>query len=307
MRIIIQISIIFIAISFLYSCSYSSSNNEQQYNPSTLKELHNGFFDEEIIPEINQTKNKEITIISTGHLYPLLHYPLAYNAMIDSIINQNPDYVFLLGDLVRDNTDAEWDSVLTMFDKTNTKLYFAPGNHDLNYHYERWEGSREHQFEAEMNYVNEIGYRYKLMKDNFANYVFINPNDSIDRVLSYLDKIKPELDTSKLMILLSSQSLWHNKHQIPGDNHTWMAKAFTRDEILPNVEYFDYLIHGDWGGKFYYGFWPKSKGRFKVLAVGNRVPGDSLYIAKLVISEEGIDGSSISIVVPEESTWFGKK
>jgi len=227
--------------------------------------------------------------------------------MIDSIISQNPDYVFLLGDLVRDNEDVEWDSVLMRFDKTNAKVYYAPGNHDLNYHYERWDGSREHQFEAEMKYIEKVGYRYKIMQDNFANYVFINPNDSINRVLSYLDIIKPELDTTKTLILLSSQSLWHNKHQMPGDNHTWMAKAFTRDEILPNVEYFDYLIHGDWGGKFYKGFWPKNEGRFKVLAVGNRVPGDSLYIAKLVISKESIDGSSIRITVPEESTWFKKK
>ena len=307
MRIITQIFIIFIAISLLYSCSNPSSNNEQGYNPTTLKELHDGFFDEEITPEINQTNDKEITIITTGHLYPLLNHPLAYNAMIDSIISQNPDYIFLLGDLVRDNADAEWDSVLMRFDSINTKVYFAPGNHDLNYHYERWEGSRENQFEAEMKYLEEVGYRYKLMKDNFANYVFINPNDSINRVLSYLDIIKPELDTTKTLILLSSQSLWHNKHQMPGDNHTWMAKAFTRDEILPNVEYFDYLIHGDWGGKFYEGFWPKSEGRFKVLAVGNRVPGDSLYIAKLVISEESVDGSSIRITVPEESTWFRGK
>ena len=304
MRVILKIFLIFIFISIFISCSDNSSKKDLRYNPTTLKELHNGFFDEEIVAEIAKSNNSEITIITTGHLYPLLNYPLAYNAVVDSIINQNPDYVFLLGDLVRDNTDVEWDSVLTRFDKVGCKVYFAPGNHDLNYHYERWEGSREHQYTAEMKYIEKVGYRYKLLKDSVANYVFINPNDSIDRVLSYLEIIKPEIDTSKLMILLSSQSLWHNKHQIKGDNHTWMAKAFTRDDILPNVEYFDYLIHGDWGGKFYEGNWPKSKGRFTVFAVGNRVPGDSLYIAKLVVTGNGIKGSSIRVLIPEESDWF---
>ena len=287
-----------------YSCSETSSEKKTPYNPTTLKELHHGFFDEEIIPEINHTDNDEITIITTGHLYPLLNHPIAYNTMIDSIINQNPDYIFLLGDLVRDNTDKEWDSVLVRFSKTGSKLYFAPGNHDLNYHYERWEGSREHQFEAEMTYVNKVGYRYKLLQDNFANYVFINPNDSIERVLSYLEIIKPELDTSKLMILLSSQSLWHNKHQKKEDNRTWVNKAFTREEILPEVEYFDYLIHGDWGGKFYQGYWKKGNGRFKVIGVGNRVPGDSLFITKLTISKNSIVASPIKIDLPEESSWF---
>ncbi len=305
MRTLKLLSILLLA-AILYSCSEITSHKNKPYNPTTLNELHAGFFDEEIIPEINHTNNNEITIITTGHLYPLLNHTIAYNTMIDSIISQNPDYIFLLGDLVRDNTEKEWDSVLTKFNSTGSKLYFAPGNHDLNYHYERWEGSREHQFEAEMNYINEIGYRYKVLQDNFANYVFINPNDSLDRVLSYLEIIKPKLDTSKLMILLSSPSLWHNKHQIPGDNHTWVNKAFTREEILPEVEYFDYLIHGDWGGKFYQGFWKRSKGRFKVFGVGNRVPGDSLFITKLTISKNSIIASPIKIDLPKESTWFNK-
>jgi len=301
------LSIIFSITIVINSCSEFSAKKKAPYIPTTLKELHAGYYDEEITPEINKTNNKEITIITTGHLYPLLYHPLAYNAMIDSIISIKPDYIFLLGDLVRDNVDKEWDSVLTRFEKTGSKVYFAPGNHDLNYHYERWVGSREHQFEAEMKYIEKVGYRYKIMQDNFANYVFINPNDSIDRVLEYLDIIKPELDTTKLMILLSSQSLWHNKHQLADNNKTWVNKAFKREEILPNVEYFDYLIHGDWGGKFYQGSWPKSEGRFNVLGVGNRKPADSLFVVKLVISENELRGSSIAIDIPEESTWFGNK
>lgn len=303
-----KLKLISIAISivFLYSCSNTKKSETKPYNPTNLGELHSGFFNAEIIPDISLTNKKQITIVTTGHLYPLLNHPLAYNAMIDSIINQKPDYVFLLGDLVRDNSDKEWDSVFSKFNKIDTKLYFAPGNHDLNYHWERWEGSREHQFEAEMNYVNEVGYRYKVLQDNFANYVFINPNDSIDRVLSYIDIIKPKLDTSKLMLLISSQSLWHNKNQIAGNNKTWVSKAFPRDEILPEVEDFEYLIHGDWGGKFYQGFYKKSNGRFKVLGVGNRKPNDSLFITRIVISKGKLTASPISINIPEESTWFEK-
>ncbi|HJN05079.1 MAG TPA: metallophosphoesterase [Bacteroidales bacterium] len=298
---------IFSITVFLYSCSEYSKKEKVVYNPSTLKELHDGFFDAEITPEIIETNNSEITIIVTGHIYPLLNYPHIYNTLIDSIMSQNPDYIFLLGDLVRDNVDKEWDSIFMRFNKIDSKLFFAPGNHDLNYHYERWEGSREHQFEAEMNYVNEIGYRYKLLKDNFANYVFINPNDSLDRVLTYLDIIKPELDTSKLLILLSGQSLWHNKHQKKDDNRTWVSKAFTRDEILPEVEYFDYLIHGDWGGSFYQGFWKKSTGRFNVIGTGNRKPGDSLFVTKMIISENGIKAGPVKIEIPPESKWFRNK
>lgn len=303
----LHISLIILAMATLSSCSFGTDAGNKAYNPTSLKELHEGFYDAEITPDIKNEDKDSIVIVATGHLYPLLHHPLAYNAMIDSVISQKPDYIFLLGDLVKDNIDSEWDTVLTRFTKLGASLYYAPGNHDLNYHYERWEGIRENQFKAEMKYIDKIGYRYKLLKDKFANYVFLNPNDSLDRFLSYVDIIDPLRDTSKMSIILSSQSLWHNKHQDLADNHTWMNKAFTREEVLPNLEEYDYLVHGDWGGKLYNGFWPKSEGRFKVIAVGNRVPGDSLYIARLVITDHNIDTKSIRINPPEESTWFGKK
>ena len=306
MRVIRALTMFVIISTLIYSCSIFSEK-KAPYNPTTLKELHNGFFDEELTPEILKSDKKEITIIATGHLYPLLNYPKVYNTFIDTIINQKPDYIFLLGDLIRDNTNQEWDSVLTRFNKVGCKLFFAPGNHDLNYHYERWEGSREHEFEAEMKYIDHVGYRYKLLQDNFANYVFINPNDSIDRVLSYLDIMKSQLDTTKMLILLTSQSLWHNLNQIPGDNHSWVNKAFTSDEILPKIEYFDYLIHGDWGGHFYLGTWPKSKGKFNVMSVGNRKQNDSLFVTKIVISNKHLVAEPIKVVLPKDSPWFDSK
>ena len=306
MRVMQALTMVVIISTFICSCSISSEK-KAPYNPTTLKELHNGFFDEELTPEILKSDKKEITIIATGHLYPLLNYPKVYNAFIDTIINQKPDYIFLLGDLVRDNTIQEWDSVLTRFNKAGCKLYFAPGNHDLNYHYERWEGSREHEFEAEMKYIDHVGYRYKLLQDNFANYVFINPNDSIDRVLSYLDIMKSKLDTTKMLILLTSPSLWHNSNQIPGDNHSWVNKAFTRDEILPKIEYFDYMIHGDWSGHFYLGTWPKSEGNFNVMSVGNRKQNDSLFVTKIVMSDKHLVAKPINVVIPKDSPWFNGK
>ncbi len=299
---------IFVTLVILSSCSQNAID-KKEYNPTTLKELHNGFYDRELTPDINNIQKDSVVIVSTGHLYPLLPYPHAYNALVDSILNQDPDYIFLLGDLVKDNTESEWDSVLNRFSNAGAKIYYAPGNHDVNYHYERWVGSRENQFEAEMRYINRIGYRYKLMKDEFANYMFLNPNDSLDRFLNYIDLMKPHWDENKLLLFFASQSMWHNKHQILEDNHTWMNKAFTRDEVLPHLEDFDYLIHGDWGGKLYVGFWekPVSGDRFKLIAVGNRIPGDSLYVARLVIKDDNIDATSIRVIPPENSNWHSKK
>lgn len=302
-----RLTILIIATVFLFTSCDNTNNNQKEYNPQNLEELHSGFYPLETISEINDHNKDSIVIVATGHLYPVINYPLAYKALVDSVMAQNPDYLFLLGDLVKDNTDEEWDTVLSRFARTGATTFFAPGNHDLNYHYERWNGKRDNQFEAEMRYIDRVGYRYKLLKDKFANYVFTNPNDSLDRFLEYLDIVRPQFDTAKLTIFLASQSMWHNKHQLADDNHTWMNKAFTRDDILPEIEDFDYLIHGDWGGKLYEGFWPKSDGRFKVIAVGNRIPGDSLFVARLVISDEEIRANSIRVHPPKESDWYEKK
>lgn len=297
-------------VLIIASCSDTTTIDENHYNPTTLKELHDGYYNEELTPDIRTVDKDSVVIVTTGHLYPVLDYPHAYKAMVDSVLNQKADYIFLLGDLVKDNTDAEWDTVLSRFSRAKAEIYYAPGNHDVNYHYERWVGSRENQFEAEMRYIDKIGYRYKLLKDEFANYMFLNPNDSLDRFLKYINLMKPSLDDNKLTLFFASQSMWHNKHQILEDNHTWMNKAFTREEVLPHLEDFNYLIHGDWGGKLFEGEWPKpvSGDKYKVIAVGNRIPGDSLFIARFVIKDNNIKASSIRIIPPEESTWHdGKK
>ena len=290
-------------VTLILSCN---NNRQNQYvaNPTTLEELFRGFNDTELSPEINQLNKEPIVVVATGHLYPLLKYPQAYNSLLEKIKKQNPDYFFELGDIVRDNTDEEWDSIFYRLNQIDTKIYYAPGNHDLNYHYERYVGKRDNQVEAEMRYLNQVGYRYKLVKDELANYVFINANDSVDRILSFIEQIATELDTNKMQILLSSQSLWVNKQQDPDNPKTWVNRPFNKNELLPYIENFDVLIHGDWGGKFYRGKWKKSNGTFDLMAVGNRKVGDSLFITRLEIFSDTIKAWPIKVHIPETSSWF---
>jgi predicted phosphodiesterase len=298
----------FLPIILFSACNRVEKKTNLSRNPQNLRELHSNFLNEELTPKKLDNSNDKITIIATGHIYPLLNYPIAYQAFADSIINQKSDYVFILGDIVKDNTQEEWDQFFKYFTKIREKLFFSPGNHDLNYHYERYFGKRDHQFEAEMRYIKNVGYRYKLVTDNYANYVFVNMNDSIDRILNFLNIISPNIDPDNFTVLLTSQSVWHDKHQDSKDPRTWTEKSFTRDEILPHLKEYDFLIHGDWGGKYFEGKWPKGLGEnFSVLAVGNRVIGDSLFITRIEITEDEIKSFPISISVPTESLWFLKK
>ncbi len=297
------ISILLVAL-VLMSCNHSQKKNDFVPNPTTLEELFRGFNKEELTPDIIDTNKDSIIIVATGHLYPLLKYPSVHQAFIDSIKAQHPDCFFSLGDIVYNNTDEEWDTVFSYYDQLNTRIYFAPGNHDLNYHYERYFGKRDHEIEAEMRYLKQVGFRYKLLKDNLANYVFINANDSVQRILTFLNDIRPYLDKNKHLIMLSSQSLWFNKQQEPGNNPSWVNRPFHRDEFLPHITDFEYLIHGDWGGKFYRGKWKKKNGFFDVMAVGNRKAGDSLFITKIIIYKDTIVAKPIRVDVPAESGWY---
>ena len=291
----------------LVSCERSTNKYAYTKPPTNFTELQNGFNKAELNPDINHIDDTTITIVATGHIYPLLNHPLAFESFVATIKAQNPDYVFILGDMVYNNTQKEWDLFFNYFAALKDKLYFSPGNHDLNYHYERYNGIRDHQFETEQRYISNVGYRYKTLKDNMANYVFINMNDSIDRVLAYLSYIESELDKSKPSLLLSSQCIWHKKQQNPDDPKTWTNKPFRREELLPQITHFDYLIHGDWGGKFYRYYWPKEKGKFHVMGVGNKKAGDSLYISRLEIFHDTIISYSIPVPVPDESKWYKKR
>lgn len=286
------------------SCENNKQENKDFTKVETLTELHSGFSEAELKPEIRNSKDKEHTIVATGHLYPLLKFPLAYKALVDSIKAQDPDYVFILGDIVKDNTQEEWDLFFDFFKDLKDKLYFAPGNHDLNYHYERYFGKRDNQVKAEQCYLNNVGYRYKVLKDNVANYVFINMNDSIHRVLEYIELTEKDLDSTKSSLLLTSQCIWHKKHQDPNNVKTWTEKPFKREELLPYVEHFDYLIHGDWNLKYRRGVFPKSNGKFDVLNVGMRKIGDEIFVSRLDISQDTLLGRPIYVKIPEESKWF---
>ncbi len=49
MRILKLVSVIFLVSVLLYSCTEYTTQKKNPYNPTTLKELHDGFFDKELL------------------------------------------------------------------------------------------------------------------------------------------------------------------------------------------------------------------------------------------------------------------
>lgn len=288
----------------LVSCEQNTNKNQHKTPIQKLSELQTGFLEAELKPDTYTKKDAPLTIVTTGHTYPLLKCPIAFESFVNTIKNQNPDFVFILGDNVYNNTQKEWDSFFEYFKDFKDKMYFAPGNHDLNFHYERSANMRDNQFVAEKRYIENIGYRYKVLMGESANFVFINMNDSLARIVKYLEEIKHLLDSSKTNFFFSSQSVLHSNSQDPNEIMTWPLKSFTRQEMFPNIEHFDYMIHGDWNKRFYRGYWTKKNGAFSVMAVGNKRRGDSLFITRLDVFPDTVVSTPIIVDIPNDSKWY---
>jgi hypothetical protein len=265
--------------------------------------LHSGFNTAELTREFINVKKDTVTIVAFGHVYSLLTHEDVFDEMIEQINSENPDYVWILGDVVYNNSEEEWDYVLAKYKGIKGRRFHAGGNHDMNYHYERYYGIVLNQWEAESRFLNKIGYRYKTLEDNVANYMVVNMNDSIDRIKDYLHRMLPELNPDKQSILFTHQAIWHNIKTDPEDPKTSPRKTFDRDSLLSEITDFDYLIHGDWGGKLYIGAHKYKNKKYKLVAVGNRNEGDQLFFATLKITQDTVIAYNTFVNIPDTTTW----
>jgi hypothetical protein len=296
-------TIILFVVFTLNSCHINKNNNQLVEDISTIEYLHSTFNESELSVDEFTFNEPTIKIITFGHIYSLLNFPEIFDEFISTVIEQKPDYVFILGDIVYENSPTEWDIVLEQFSKFKCKVYYAPGNHDINYFRERAIGIRKNQWETENNYLQKIGYRYKLIKDNFANYLLLNLNDSLSRIENYLTKIDAEIDTTKPTFVLTHQCVW-NKATATKDPATWSSKPMKREDLLQSLMNYDVLIHGDWNKKFFEGPHQFANKSFKTISVGNKVIRIPFFITSIVISDSNFTAKPITINIPEESKWF---
>lgn len=288
------------------SCSQEEKNGQSPESKRKLDSLHSGFNELELSKEIIELNKDTITIVTFGHVYSLLYHEDVFDSLIAQINAQDPDYVWILGDIVFNNTDEEWNYLLNNYKDMEGRRFHAGGNHDMNYHYERWFGINENQWEAELRFLKYVGYRYKTIEDDVANYMVINMNDSIDRIINYLDLMLPKLNHKKHSILFTHHCTWHNTISRAEDPHTWVKKSFPKDSLVSRLNDFNYLIHGDWAGKFYSNTFKFKKSKFHVLAVGNLNEGDLLYFTTIKITNDSLWAFPSFVNIPDTISWNEK-
>ncbi len=70
-------------------------------------QLHNSFTYSELAVDVHAVDHSNVKIVAFGHIYNLLEFPDILDAFILKVIEEQPDYVFVLGDIVFNNSDEE--------------------------------------------------------------------------------------------------------------------------------------------------------------------------------------------------------
>lgn len=172
--------------------------------------------------------------------------------ILDSLVlrinAENPDYIFLLGDLTYDGKPEHWEMIDRFLEKLDAPLISAPGNHDVTQPPLGGPGDR-----VLLSYTKRFGYLYLTLKTEDATYITINSCDNAKVVNNYLRLALKKVDTSKHVFLLSHFKLWDdnkaNRGNFPEFSDDWYFlwnKKFDWEEILPEIKNkVDHVIAGD--------------------------------------------------------------
>lgn len=291
--------------ALIVACS-GNPKIQSEESRTKLNELHGSFTERETTPEWNTMGNDTIVHVAFGHVNGLLWHDDVMKILIEEVNAIKPDYVWVLGDIVYDCAEDEWQKVMPEYEKLTGKRYHAAGNHDINYHYERYEGIMENRWEAEERYLKHIGYRYLSIEDEQATYTILNMNDSLPRIKQYLSVMTPKLNTNKTNFLMTHQSIWMNDVKDTADPAKWTNKYYPPDSILPYLHDFDVLVHGDWANEHMHGDFRHEDKVFKVVSTGNLNPGSPLNITVIRFFQGSLTIEHRALPIPDDSGWFEK-
>ena len=144
---------------------------------------------------------KSKRFIALGHLYPIIDDEKRLANLFKKINSYKPDYVFILGD-----SKLNEIKYLNKFkDKIKGKIYFSPGNHEVK------------RFKNE--YKKNIGYLNKVIDDGNVRFILLDSSDNKKNIVNFL---KNNLNTEKLVLLLTHHRIW--------DDTLMSAKPYQHDK-----------------------------------------------------------------------------
>ena len=158
---------------------------------------------------------KPIRFIAIGHLYPIIDDTIRMNKLMNKINSYEADYLFILGDSKLH--DKKYLNYFRM--KTNSKIFFSPGNHELS------------RFKSE--YSKNVGYLNKVIIDENIKFLLVNSSQDKNEINEFLSNNLKE-KFKGVTILLTHHRIW--------DDTLMSAKSYGHDksyyfeEIYPVIK-----------------------------------------------------------------------
>ena len=153
---------------------------------------------------------KSKRFIALGHLYPIINDEKRLAHLFKKINSYKPDYVFILGD-----SKLNEIKYLNKFkDKIKGKIYFSPGNHEAK------------KFKNE--YKKNVGYLNKVIDDEHVRFILLDSSDSKKNIINFL---KDNLNTDKLVLLLTHHRIWDDT--LMSKKSYQHDKSYYFEEIYP--------------------------------------------------------------------------
>lgn len=162
------------------------------YNKTKAKILNTNKFSEykkcinDTHNDFTSTNEQKYSFFIAGHVYGdpkgnnLGIYPKFYKELLKS--QDSFKFGILAGDITRDGTNDSWDYFDEQIKKINTKLYIAPGNHDV--------GITNDSIKN-LNFKKRYGKLYQSFKYNNDLFIILNPYENMwsikDNQLEFLN------------------------------------------------------------------------------------------------------------------------
>ncbi|MCB9231244.1 MAG: metallophosphoesterase [Bacteroidia bacterium] len=186
-----------------------------------------------------------------GHTYYVARDTSAFNQLMEEIHRREPDYLFVLGDMVWTNVDWEWKRAQQGFQKAGCPIYYSPGNHDLMYVNEVSAGVDSNLQKSWAAYGQRIGYYQTFFKDRAANYLLYNSNDSLSGIILHFQTSLAQSDTNLPLLVFTHHQPWMKGKKDYTRMPTMHLKGYDWEDLQPWFEQVDYVFDGDYGeGEF---------------------------------------------------------
>lgn len=111
----------------------------------------------------NSGDGVQTSFVVFGHVY--VDYE-ALEESIDKVNNLKPDFVVFLGDTLPSHHQTEWGDVLDLTKKIEAKVYFVPGNHDV-----------DDRASDRSDFVSRFGSLYKSFTVNNIDFIVLNTSN----------------------------------------------------------------------------------------------------------------------------------